>query len=71
MSLASRIASIFIPSQAPQLAPVDGHSGPQLNVDSHHGFQESHLTSKTRKLKESWTMEEEEEEGRSPYLHVS
>ena len=71
MSLASRIANIFIPSQAPELAPADGPSGPPFNVDSHHGVQQSHLTSRTQKPKDSRTMEEEEEEGRPPYLHVS
>ena len=70
MSLASRIVNIFIPSQAPQLAPADGPCGSQFNVDSHHGVQQSHSTSRTRKLKESWTMEEEEEVGRPLYLHV-
>ena len=71
MSLASRIANLFIPSQAPQLAPSDGLSGPQVNIESHHGVQQSYLSFRTQKLKESSTMEEEEEEERPPYLHVS
>lgn len=70
MSLASRLANLFIPTQAPQLIPSDGRAtfnpdhGASNTGSSVYGSAERMSSTETR------TMEEEEEEERPPYLHV-
>ena len=73
MSLASRLVNLFIPSQAPQLAPSDGSPVTQFDLTPHHGIQQSQSVPRGPRREESsqlWIMEEEETEGRPPYLHV-
>lgn len=71
MSLASRLANLFIPTQAPQLAPSDGRNIFTLHDGA--GNTESSVYESAGRMSstETRTVEEEEEEERSPYLHVS
>ncbi len=69
MSLASRVANLFTPVQAPQFAPPDSSEPPVPYADQGHG--DSKNTSFRRgKRKEYAETLEEEEEARPPYLHV-
>ena len=70
MSLTSRIVNLFTPNDAPHFAPVNTRDS-RIVLDGHgHGGEEElplwDRSSKTRAMEE-----EEEEEYRAPYSHVS
>ncbi len=71
MSLTSRISNIFSSSPAPHLAPADGHNPP--DIDRHLGVSVDHgaIHEKRTESRSRHALDEEEEEGRPPYLHVS
>ena len=70
MSLASRLANLFIPTQAPQLAPSDGRPTITLGDGVNNTESSTYGSLRSMPSKETWAMEEEEEEERPPYLHV-
>ena len=70
MSLASRIANIFTPSQAPQHAATDGYDSIALVGGEGYKQDEGYRFSKGKESINNLAMEEEEEEARPPYLHV-
>ena len=69
MSLASRLANILFPNQTTSLASSDGVTEIAFG-DGPHSTNAHTNARKTGKHTESTTMEEEEEEGRPPYIHV-
>ncbi|MCJ1255826.1 hypothetical protein MMC24_003644 [Lignoscripta atroalba] len=69
MSLASRIANIFTPSQAPQHAATDGYDSIALVGGEGYKQDEGYRFSKGKESINNLAMEEEEEEARPPYLH--
>lgn len=71
MSLASRLANLFIPNQAPHLTQSDGHSTVTIGPNSYNADDTAHHTFGNRHPQKSWAMEEEEDESRPPYWQVS
>lgn len=69
MSLASRIANIFTPGQATQLAPSDSHDSVVPFTVRGHGDSKKTLLRRAKR-KEYAEPLEEEEEARPPYIHV-
>ncbi|KAL9119796.1 MAG: hypothetical protein Q9187_003650 [Circinaria calcarea] len=69
MSLASRLANLFIPTQAPQLAPLDGRPTITLGDGVNNTKSSAYGSFRGMPSTEIWAMEEEEEEERPPYLH--
>ena len=70
MSLASRLANLFIPTQVPQLAPSDGRATFTLDDGTSNAKSSAYGSAGRMSSTETWTVEEEEEEERPPYLHV-
>ena len=71
MSLASRIANLFLPDQSPQLVPSDGRATIAAIDGTNRTPEPPFGNHSESQRKENWLMEEEEEEGRPPYVHVS
>lgn len=72
MSLGSRLVNAIFPSQSSSLAAANGNDQAQDTsaIAFHDGlFKDS--DSQSRFLEKSKAMEEEEVEGRPPFLHVS
>jgi hypothetical protein len=71
MSLASRLANLSIPNQAPHLAQTDGQSTVTIGLNSYNAGDTADQDSGNRHPQKSGTMEEKEEENRPPYWQVS
>ena len=67
MSLTSRIFNLFAPDQ---LTPTDGREAIGLVEGENYGGMRDDISLQAGKRKQKLEMEEEEDEGRPPYLHV-
>jgi len=71
MSLASRLANLSIPNQAPHLVQTDGQSTVKIGPSSYNADDTTDRDSGNRHPQKPWAMEEKEEESRPPYWQVS
>jgi len=71
MSLASRLANLLVPNQAPHLAQTDGQSTVTIRPIPYNADDTADQDFGKRHPQKSWAMEEEEEESRPPYWQVS
>lgn len=70
MSLTARISNLFSSSQGPQLAPTDGHNHPDIDRSLAVSAKHEASLEKGSEPRSRHALDEEEEEGRPPYLHV-